>query len=98
MRSKGKNSLPLSPKTVHLPRKIGKRPPLDNKFFSVFYEHVTIRNHHKGSLSGGNTNQWVALFWSMWENCLIIGQQFINCPGMIGQARFHRWREIACAV
>src|SRR5439155_25972013 len=37
MRFRGKNSLPLTPKTVHLlrlPRTIGKRKGDDNKFFS----------------------------------------------------------------
>jgi hypothetical protein len=41
MRPRDKNSLPLTPKTVHLlhlPRTIGKRKGDDNKFFPVFCE------------------------------------------------------------
>ncbi len=40
MRFRGKNSLPLTPKTVHLlrlPRTIGKRKGDDNKFFSPYF-------------------------------------------------------------
>src|SRR2546428_6371125 len=43
MRFRGKNSLPLTPKTVHLlhlPRTIGKRIVDDNKIFPLFYGQI----------------------------------------------------------
>src|SRR5437667_7456064 len=41
LRPRDKNSLPLTPKTVHLlrlPRTIGKRKRDDNKFFPIFHK------------------------------------------------------------
>src|SRR5438046_986976 len=49
MRLRGKNSLPLTPKTVHLlrlPRTIGKPNGLYNKFLSDFMGESCAFGHH----------------------------------------------------
>ena len=66
MRRRGKNSLPLTPKTVHLlrlPRTIGKRKGDDNKFFSPI-----LRANHQclaatlHTAFPGIAYQWVVFF------------------------------------
>src|SRR5207247_10139437 len=66
MRFRGKNSLPLTPKTVHLlrlPRTIGKRKGDDNKFFSPI-----LRANHQclaatlNRAFPGIAYQWVVFF------------------------------------
>src|SRR6266699_4279355 len=62
MRFRGKNSLPLTPKTVHLlrlPRTIGKRKGDDNKFFPLIFRAnhkclaTTLPGHFQESLVNG---------------------------------------------
>src|SRR5438128_215339 len=65
MRLRGKNSLPLTPKTVHLlrlPRTIGKSNGLYNKFFSDFMGESCAFGHHNKQSFTAIDRLSVALF------------------------------------